>query len=37
MSAHILLNLLDEFGKSDNMRGLPSSCIVYVVEYQVRN
>ena len=24
MSAHVLLNLLNEFGKSDKMRGLPS-------------
>ena len=24
MSAHVLLNLLNEFGKRDEMRGLPS-------------
>ena len=24
MSARVLLNLLNEFGKRDNMRGLPS-------------
>ena len=24
MSAHVLLNLLNEFGKIDKMRGLPS-------------
>ena len=24
MSAHVLLNLLNELGKSDKMRGLPS-------------
>ena len=24
MSAHVLLNLLNEFGKRDKMRGLPS-------------
>ena len=24
MSAHVLLNLLNEFGKRDQMRGLPS-------------
>ena len=24
MGAHVLLNLLNEFGKSDKMRGLPS-------------
>ena len=24
MRAHVLLNLLNEFGKSDKMRGLPS-------------
>ena len=24
MSAHVLLNLLNELGKSDRMRGLPS-------------
>ena len=24
MSAHVLLNLLNEMGKSDKMRGLPS-------------
>ena len=25
MSAHVLLNLLNELGKDDQMRGLPSS------------
>ena len=37
MSAHVLLNLLNELWKSDEMRGLRSSYIVYIVEYKVRN
>ena len=27
MSAHVLLNLLNELGKSDKMRGLPSNLL----------
>ena len=26
MSAHVLLNLLNELGKRDKMRGLPKGC-----------
>ena len=29
MSAHVLLNLLNEFGKRDKMRGLPS--LIYLI------
>ena len=29
MSAHVLLNLLNELGKSDKMRGLPSISIFF--------
>ena len=29
MSAHVLLNLLNELGKSDKMRGLPSILIPF--------
>ena len=29
MSAHVLLNLLNELGKSDNMRGLPSILFLF--------
>ena len=29
MSNHVLLNLLNEFGKGDSMRGLPSICLVF--------
>ena len=29
MSAHVLLNLLNEVGKSDRMRGLPSILLLF--------
>ena len=29
MSAHVLLNLLNELGKSDKMRGLPSILLIF--------
>ena len=29
MSAHVLLNLLNKFGKSDKMRGLPSILFLF--------
>ena len=29
MSAHVLLNLLNELGKRDEMRGLPSNFIFF--------
>ena len=29
MSAHVLLNLLNELGKSDNMQGLPSILLLF--------
>ena len=29
MSAHVLLNLLKELGKSDKMRGLPSILLLF--------
>ena len=29
MSAHVLLNLLKEFGKSDKMQGLPSIIFLF--------
>ena len=29
MSAHVLLNLFDELGKSDKMRGLPSILLLF--------
>ena len=29
MSAHVLLNLLNELGKSDKMRGLPSNLLLF--------
>ena len=33
MSAHVLLNLLNEFWKSDKMRGLPSILFLFRNEY----
>ena len=33
MSAHVLLNLLNELGKSDTMRGLPSILSLFRNEY----
>ena len=32
MSAHVLLNLLNELGKSDKMRGLPSILSLFLNE-----
>ena len=29
MSAHVLLNLLNELGQKDKMRGLPSICLLF--------
>ena len=37
MSAHVLLNLLDEFGKSDKMRGLPSILLLFRHEFNKFN
>ena len=31
MSAHVLLNLLNELGKRDKMRGLPSNLSLFVM------
>ena len=33
MSAHVLLNLLNEFGKRDKMRGLPSILSLFCDEF----
>ena len=33
MSAHVLLNLLNKFGKSDKMRGLPSILLLFPNEF----
>ena len=33
MSAHVLLNLLNELGKKDKMRGLPSLIISIMQEH----
>ena len=33
MSAHVLLNLLNEFGKRDKMRGLPSILSLFRNEF----
>ena len=33
MSAHVLLNLLNKFGKKDKMRGLPSISSVFRNEF----
>ena len=30
MSAHVLLNLLNELGKRDKMRGLPSILFIFL-------
>ena len=35
MSAHVLLNLLNEFGKMDKMRGLPSILSLFRNESRV--
>ena len=37
MSAHVLLNLLNEFGKRDNMRGLPSILSLFRDEFDKFN
>ena len=37
MSAHVLLNLLNELGKSDKMRGLPSILSFYPNEFDKFN
>ena len=33
MCAHVLLNLLNELGKSDKMRGLPSILLLFCNEF----
>ena len=37
MSAHVLLNLLNEFGKRDKMRGLPSILSLFSNEFNKFN
>ena len=37
MSAHVLLNLLNETGKSDKMRGLPSILSLFRNEFNKFN
>ena len=37
MSAHVLLNLLNELGKSDKMRGFPSILLVFRNEFNKFN
>ena len=37
MSAHVLLNLLNELGKSDKMRGLPSILLLFLKEFNKFN
>ena len=37
MSAHVILNLLNEFGKSDKMRGLPSILSLFRNEFNKFN
>ena len=37
MSAHVLLNLLNELGKSDKMRGLPSILSLFHNEFNKFN
>ena len=37
MSAHVLLNLLNELGKSDKMRGLPSILSLFRNEFNTVN
>ena len=37
MSAHVLLNLLNELGKSDRMRGLPSILSLFRNEFNKFN
>ena len=37
MSAHVLLNLLNELGKSDKMQGLPSILLLFRSEFNKFN
>ena len=37
MSAHVLLNLLNEKGKRDKMRGLPSILYLFYIEFDKIN
>ena len=37
MSVHVLLNLLNELGKSDEMRGLPSILLLFHNEFNKFN
>ena len=37
MSAHVLLNLFNELGKSDKMRGLPSILLLFRNEFNKFN
>ena len=37
MSAHVLLNLLNELGKSDKMRGLPSILLLFCNKFNKFN
>ena len=37
MSAHVLLNSLSEFGKRDQMRGLPSSLSLFFNKFSKFN
>ena len=37
MSVHVLLNLLNEFGKRDKMRGLPSILFLFRNEFNKFN
>ena len=37
MSAHVLLNLFNEFGKRDKMRGLPSTLSLFRNEFNKFN
>ena len=37
MNAHVLLNLLNEFGKSDKVQGLPSISLLFRNEFNKFN
>ena len=37
MSAHVLLNLLNELGKSDKLQGLPSILLPFCNEFNKSN
>ena len=37
MSAHVLLNVLSEFGKRDKMRGVPSILSLFRNEFNIFN